>query len=121
MLLPETIRLSQPTKDQLLRLKRTTGVKQWNILCRWAFCLSLRDERALPTVEHAAPSNVEMTWKVFSGAHSHVYAALLVLDANRRHVPEAELPNLLQAHIRRGIGVLLLQQPAVAHLIENAA
>jgi hypothetical protein len=27
---------------QLIRLKTRTGITQWNILCRWAFCLSLK-------------------------------------------------------------------------------
>jgi DNA sulfur modification protein DndE len=31
------VRLSQQAKDQLARLKGKTGIKNWNILCRWAF------------------------------------------------------------------------------------
>lgn len=33
----EHIRLSQQAKEQLTRLKRWTGLKHWNELCRWAF------------------------------------------------------------------------------------
>ena len=32
----EHIRVSQHAKDQLIRLKRVTGIKNWNVLCRWA-------------------------------------------------------------------------------------
>ena len=35
-------RLSAQARNQLIRLKTRTGITQWNILCRWAFCLSLR-------------------------------------------------------------------------------
>ncbi len=35
------VRLSAEAKEQLIRLKTRTGIGQWNILCRWAFCLSL--------------------------------------------------------------------------------
>ena len=37
------IRLSSQAKEQLIRLKTRTGIGQWNILCRWAFCLSLAE------------------------------------------------------------------------------
>ena len=42
------IRLSQQAKDQLSRLKGKTGIKNWNILCRWALCYSL-SEKTIPT------------------------------------------------------------------------
>ena len=34
-------RLSAQAREQLIRLKTRTGIGQWNILCRWAFCLSV--------------------------------------------------------------------------------
>jgi DNA sulfur modification protein DndE len=42
------IRLSSQARDQLIRLKTKTGIAHWNILCRWAFCLSLK-QPAVPT------------------------------------------------------------------------
>ena len=55
------IRLSAQAKEQLVRLKTRTGIPQWNILCRWAFCLSLRQPAPLTPVEVPADSNVEMS------------------------------------------------------------
>ena len=53
------IRLSQQSKDKLSRLKGKTGIKNWNILCRWALCYSLQ-EKTIPTdVAIAADSNLE--------------------------------------------------------------
>ena len=37
------VRLSNQAKEQLIRLKTRTGIQQWNILCRWALCLSLKE------------------------------------------------------------------------------
>lgn len=34
------VRVSQQAKDQLSRLKAKTGIKNWNILCRWALLYS---------------------------------------------------------------------------------
>ena len=56
------VRLSQQAKDQLSRLKGKTGIKNWNILCRWALCYSL-SEKTLPTdIPIARDSNLEMSW-----------------------------------------------------------
>ena len=46
-----TVRISQLGRDQLVKMKRTTGLKQWNVLCRWALCASLRDE-TVPAEHH---------------------------------------------------------------------
>lgn len=40
----EHVRVSQQAKDHLVRLKRITGIKNWNVLCRWALCVSLAEE-----------------------------------------------------------------------------
>ena len=42
------IRLSNKAKDRLSRLKAKTGIKNWNVLCRWALCYSLK-EKTMPT------------------------------------------------------------------------
>ena len=39
----ERVRISQTAEDRLVKLKRSTKIKQWNILCRWAFCRSLAE------------------------------------------------------------------------------
>jgi DNA sulfur modification protein DndE len=70
------VRLSAQAKEQLIRLKTRTGLTQWNILCRWAFCLSLRQPSPPTPVEVPADSNVEMTWQVFGGEAQELYLAV---------------------------------------------
>ena len=59
------IRLSQQSRDQLIRLKRHTGIKHWNVLCRWAFCASLAEPTVPAPAKIPADSTLEMTWQVF--------------------------------------------------------
>ena len=73
----ETIRLSQQAKDQLIKMKRWTGLKNWNVLCRWAFCLSIAEESVPPATQIPTDSSVEMSWKVFGGPQQELYWALL--------------------------------------------
>jgi len=61
------IRLSQQAKDQLIKLKRVTGIEHWNVLCRWALCVSLAESSIPPAAKIPSDSNVEMSWKVFGG------------------------------------------------------
>ena len=104
----EHIRLSQQAKDQLIALKRRTGIKNWNILCRWALCASLAEPSDPPHAEIPADSSVEMTWKIFAGEYGDIYLALL---RQRFHQPgkklsEERLAREFRLHLHRGIGYL---------------
>ncbi|MER6086825.1 DNA sulfur modification protein DndE [Streptomyces bluensis] len=104
----ETIRLSQTAKDQLVWLKRHTGITHWNVLCRWALALSLRDDSTPLVKEIITDSNVEMNWKTFAGSYGDVYLALL----KQRCLADGEEPTdeavsrTLVIHIHRGVGFL---------------
>lgn len=104
----DTIRLSQKAKDQLTRVKRDTGIKNWNVLCRWAFCLSLNEESPPAASRVPADSSVEMSWKVFGGADADLYLALLRLRCHEDGLgtsPEV-LAEQFRLHLHRGIGYL---------------
>ncbi|MFE1148964.1 DNA sulfur modification protein DndE [Streptomyces albidoflavus] len=69
----DTVRLSQPAKERLVRLKRTTGITQWNFLCRCALVPSLKDPSPPLVKEVVTDPNVEMTWKTFDSWHGDMY------------------------------------------------
>ncbi|MEQ8829869.1 MAG: DNA sulfur modification protein DndE [Alphaproteobacteria bacterium] len=104
----EHIRLSQQAKDQLVKLKRMTGIEHWNVLCRWAFCLSLSEQSIPPAAKIPADSNVEMSWKVFGGRYADLYMALLKERCVRDGLgtdPET-LAQQFRLHLHRGISYL---------------
>ena len=102
------IRLSNQAKDQLIRLKTKTGIQQWNILCRWAFCLSLNEPTPPTPIDIPADSNVEMTWHVFGGEHHELYLALLKQRClrDRLDISPETLSRQFRLHLHRGIGYL---------------
>jgi DNA sulfur modification protein DndE len=104
----EHIRLSQQAKDQLLKLKRVTGIEHWNVLCRWAFCISLAEKTKPSPSRIPTDSNVEMSWRVFGGRHADLYYALLkercLLDGLTTD-PEV-LGVQFRLHLHRGISYL---------------
>ncbi len=104
----EHIKLSQQGKDQLIKLKRVTGIEHWNVLCRWALCVSLAENSVPPSMKIPADSNVEMSWKVFGGRYAEVYLALLKERCVRDGFgtdPET-LAQQLRLHMHRGISYL---------------
>ena len=102
------IRLSNQAKDQLIRLKTKTGIQQWNILCRWAFCLSLHEPTPPTPIDIPADSNVEMTWHVFGGEQHELYLALLKQRClrDRLDISPETLTRQFRLHLHRGIGYL---------------
>lgn len=102
------IRVSSQAKDQLIRLKTRTGVEQWNILCRWAFCLSLKEATPPTPIDIPADSNVEMTWHVFGGEFHELYLAVLKERCVRDglEVSAETLNRQFRLHLHRGIGYL---------------
>lgn len=105
----EHIRLAQSARDQLVTLKRRTGIGQWNVLCRWALCRSLAEPAIPPAAKLASDSNVEMTWKVFGGTYGDELWALLRLRCHRNGLPldEETLAQQFRLHLHRGIGYLV--------------
>ena len=75
------IKLSNQSKDKLSRLKGKTGIKNWNILCRWALCYSLKEDSIPTDIPIVQDSNLEMSWFTFGGEDSDLYEALII--ANR--------------------------------------
>ena len=102
------IKLTNASKDRLGRLKGKTGIKNWNVLCRWALCYSL-SENTMPTdIQIVADSNVEMSWYTFGGEYSDIYDAIMIAWCKNMGLPtdEETLAKYFKLHIERGIAHL---------------
>ncbi|KWV59191.1 DNA sulfur modification protein DndE [Rhizobium altiplani] len=121
----EHIRLSKQAREQLIRLKRHTGIEHWNILCRWAFCRSLAEKSVPPPAKIPADSNVEMSWRVFGGRHADLYLALLKQRCVVDGIPinDEELAVQFRLHLHRGIAYLANDRKVrdIGSLIDFAA
>ena len=102
------IRVSERARDQLVRLKRPTGIQHWNVLCRWAFCVSLADPSVPAPAKIPSDSSVEMTWKVFGGAYDELYMALLKERCEHDELGTSDevIATQFRLHLHRGIGIL---------------
>jgi DNA sulfur modification protein DndE len=102
----DIIRLSEKQKQQLIILKRKTGIENWNVLCRWALCMSLADPTIPPKEDIPSDSNVEMTWKTFGGEQASAYLAIVKYQFSQQKA-SMNLADFIKIHLSRGISHLL--------------
>ena len=104
----DNIRLGQQSRDQLIRLKRITGIDNWNVLCRWALCLSLADKNLPPRLKSGGDAAIDISWRTFAGEHADIYFSLLAQRAHEegRAVSREVLSEMARVHVVRGIGFL---------------
>lgn len=116
------VRLSEQTKDQFMRLKRATGIKTWNILCRWALCVSLSDSEQLVEAPDGGDSAIEMRWDVFAGEFQHIYYALLAHECKEREleINDRNISRLARQHIQRGANILTNKITSLEGLVSLA-
>ena len=107
----DNIRISENAKAKLIRLKARTGIQNWNIICRWAFAVSIADKNKITAHKQSGWSNVEMTWRTFGGVYEDVYWALLVKSADDAGIGTelSDLAHHLHLHLERGLATLELR------------
>lgn len=104
----DVVRISKSGKDQLATLKRRTGIPTWNILCRWAFCISVAEATKPHAFRGESDYPIEMTWRTFAGEHEGVYMALLRerCRSDGIELTDENLYTQLKLHVHRGISYL---------------
>lgn len=103
-----TIRLSQTAKEQLVRLKQRTGIKTWNVLCRWALCVSLAEPSVPQNLDAQSDSNLEMDWKTFCGAYESAIKAIVLnrCSEDGLGIDPTTVAKQFKLHLHRGISYL---------------
>lgn len=104
----DRVRLTSNAKNQLITLKRKTGLEHNNSICRLALCYSLAAASEPPVEEFDYGGGLEIDWKVLTGNNSELYINLLALKLIRQSedVTEDTLRNALASHLHRGISYL---------------
>jgi DNA sulfur modification protein DndE len=104
----ETVKVSDKARQQLINIKKRTGIQNWNVICRWAFATSLAEDSKVLDENIIANSSVEMTWKTFTGGHEKLYLALLLTKAQKDKwaADHEALNTYFKLHLHRGISYL---------------
>lgn len=102
------IRLSEQAKEKLIRLKGKTGIKNWNTLCRWAFCYSIGEDTIPTDIPITSDSNVELSWFTFCGEYSEIYEKIMLEWCLEKGIEpcDTEMAKYFKLHLERGISYL---------------
>ena len=103
----DTVRTTLGVKHTLNRLKQLTGIETWNVLCRWAFCLSIKQENLAREIEENL-DGLEIDYEVFVGKNKDIYTQLLInnLLKYKIEINKRNLSKYLYAHINRGVNIM---------------
>lgn len=102
----DRIKLSASAKQQLITLKRRTGIEHYNVICRHALCASIAQESDMPEEVLNFQGGLEIDWITLAGEPGDVYLDLV----GTRHGVESSSPDakrLVTLHIHRGLSYLV--------------
>lgn len=104
----DRIRLTAAAKNQLIALKRKTGMEHYNALCRHAFCLSLANPSVPPREAFNFNGGIDIDWRTFTGGHEVLYLNLLLQRMYVDDLPFDEViaRQILAQHLHRGLSYL---------------
>lgn len=104
----DRIRLTASAKNQLISIKRKTGIEHYNTLCRHAFCLSLANPSVPPKESFNFNGGLEIDWRTFSGGQDSLYSNLLAIRMQRDGilVNDTSARDVLALHLHRGLSYL---------------
>ena len=103
----DTLKTSSNLKNSLTRIKTITGISNWNVICRWALCLSLK-QNSLPREVDEKLDGVEIDYDVLVGKNKTIYTQLLINNLQRHQVEinKKNLTKYLNAHVNRGANII---------------
>ncbi|WP_175830649.1 DNA sulfur modification protein DndE [Burkholderia cenocepacia] len=105
----ERIKLTAAARNQLVTLKRRTGIEHNNAICRHALCISLANPSIPPSEALSFNGGIEMDWRTLTGGEDALYHNLLVarLLSEGRRVTDASIQEIFLLHVHRGLSYLV--------------
>lgn len=108
----ERVKLTATAKNQLVTLKRRTGIEHNNAICRHALCISLANPSVPPEENFVYSGGLEIEWRTFTGGQDELYTNLLIvrLLSEGKTITEDAIRSMLQLHVHRGLSYLMSQR-----------
>lgn len=104
----DRIRISAQGRNQLIQIKRKTGIETYNVICRYALILSLAEESLPPKETISFVGGLEIEWRVFCGNENELYENLLIQRCkdDGLETTNENLKEILTVHLQRGLAYL---------------
>jgi DNA sulfur modification protein DndE len=105
----DRIKLNASAKNQLVTLKRRTGIEHNNALCRHALCISLANPSVPPLEAYSFGGGIEIDWRTLTGGQDALYLNLLAVRiiSEGKKVSEELIRQTFVQHVHRGLSYLV--------------
>ena len=103
----EQLRTSSTVKNLLTRIKAITSIQNWNVLCRWGFCLSIK-QSSPPRMVDEKLDGIEIDYSTLVGKNEKIYTQLLINNLKHHNIDidKENVTKYLYAHVNRGINII---------------
>ena len=88
----DQLRTSASIKNLLTRIKSITSIQNWNVLCRWGFCFSIK-QSTLPRMVDEKLDGVEIDYDVLVVKNKIIYTQLLINNLRKPKYPNRSKRN----------------------------
>jgi DNA sulfur modification protein DndE len=75
----DNVKICEKDKEILIKIKKNTGIDQWNVLCRIAFLLTV--QKKYKFASNYGVSKIDLDWKTFSGKYDEILKLLIDYSA----------------------------------------
>lgn len=115
----ERVKLTAAAKQQLITLKRRTGIEHYNTICRHALAVSLSNPAPAPVENLQFTNGLEIDWEVFSGGCGNTYLNILFLRTlqDSGDCTVQQIRQTLSSHLHRGLSYLASRKDGEISLI----
>ena len=117
----ERVKLTAAAKQQLITLKRRTGIDQYNTICRHALVVSLSNPAPAPVENLQFINGIEIDWDVFSGGYGETYLNMLIVRtlADAGQSTPLQIRQTLSSHVHRGLSYLASRKDTEISLVSS--
>ena len=115
----ERVKLTAAAKQQLITLKRRTGIEHYNTICRHALALSLSNPAPAPVENLQFTNGLEIDWDIFSGGYGELYLNMLIVRTleDSGQCNAVQIRQTLNSHLHRGLSYLVSRKDTEISLI----
>ena len=108
----ESLKISDRAFLDISQIKSKTRIDTMNIICRWAFNISLSSDLPPPPLAKEDKINKEIDWKIFAGDYEYLITGLLKnrLNQDKIKITNETMSDHLRLHVQRGLSLIAAQK-----------
>jgi len=102
----DRVKLTAAAKNQLITIKRRTGINHYNSICRHALCISLAATSELVIEKLNFSDGLEIDWSILTSGYGELYINIVRSSLPETAINDDQLKDIITSHIHRGLSFI---------------